>query len=99
MNLNTKLRGQAAVLAVALGGTLALAGGCTTMSGDSMELQPTVYVAVAPLDLPEDYDAFPTLDYVPVAPLDLEDENVAQARPTARSTKSRWPATDDWMVP
>ena len=77
MNLSMKLRGHAAVLTVAVGGALALAGGCTTMNGDSMELQPTVYVAVAPLDLPEDYDAYPMI-YVPVAPLDLEDENTVQ---------------------
>ena len=72
MNFSTKLRRQNAVLAVALGGVLALAGGCTSMDDGSIELEPTVY-AVAPLDLPEDYDAFPTL-YVPVAPLDLPDD-------------------------
>ena len=73
MNFSTKLRRQNVVLTVALGGVLALAGGCTSMDDGSIELEPTVYVAVAPLDLPEDYDAFPTL-YVPVAPLDLPDD-------------------------
>jgi hypothetical protein len=97
MNLNTKLRGQAAVLVVALGGALALTGGCSTMSGESTELQPTVYVAVAPLDLPEDYDAYP-MNYVPVAPLDLEDENTTQVA-DSEVDEVALVSTDDWMAP
>jgi len=99
MNPSTKLRGQVAVLTVALGGVLALAGGCTSMnpSGDSTELLPTVYIAVAPLDLPEDYDAHPTL-YVPVAPLDLEDETAAQVA-GSEVDEIALASYDDWMVP
>ncbi len=73
MNFITKPRRRNVALSVALGAALALAGGCASMDDGSIELEPTVYVAVAPLDLPADYDAFPTL-YVPVAPLDLEDD-------------------------
>jgi len=97
MNLSTKLRGQVAVMTVALGNALALVGGCTTMSGDSMELQPTVYIAVAPLDLPEDYDAYPMV-YVPVAPLDLEDEDTVQVA-GSEVDEIATASYDDWMVP
>ena len=78
MNFSTKPRGRNVALTVALGAALALAGGCASMDDGSIELEPTVYVAVAPLDLPADYDAFPTL-YVPVAPLDLQDDGVRAA--------------------
>ena len=50
----------------------------TTTDGGSVDPEPTIFVAVAPLDLPADYDAFPTL-YVPVAPLDLQDDGVRAA--------------------
>lgn len=78
MNFITKLRRQSVALTAALGGALALAGGCASTDGGSVDPEPTVYVAVAPLDLPADYDAFPTL-YVPVAPLDLQDDDGERA--------------------
>ena len=54
-------------------------------------------VAVAPLDLPEDYDAYP-MDYVPVAPLDLEDENATQAA-DSEVDEVALVSADVWMAP
>jgi hypothetical protein len=96
MNFSTKPRGRNVALTVALGAALALAGGCASMDDGSIELEPTVYVAVAPLDLPEDYDAFPTL-YVPVAPLDLQDDGVRAAGDEADEVVLA--SSDSLMVP
>ena len=105
MNRNSTLRRQAtALLTAVVTGALVLSTGCTSLAGDGdspVEYLPTVYVAVAPLDLPDDHFAS-TVVYVPVAPLDLPDDYYTRASEASESGSDETVTTasaDDWMVP
>jgi len=73
MNRSSKLRVVGAVMSVAFASSIALTAGCSSMAGD-IEMAPTTYIAVAPLDLPDDYAVPSDTVYYPVAPLDLPND-------------------------
>ncbi|HTN48514.1 MAG TPA: hypothetical protein VMK32_03700 [Burkholderiaceae bacterium] len=96
MNCSANLRIAAAIATVSLAATLALATGCSSVSG-ATEMEPTVYVAVAPYDLPDDYIGAATV-YVPVAPFDLPNDYYTSTEGSDDGEIVQASA-DAWMVP
>lgn len=100
MNCSAKLRVAAALMTVAVAGTLALTSGCSSVAAD-VEMAPTTYVAVAPLDLADDYIGHATV-YVAVAPLDLPDDYYTRATSDSASADVEdivVARANSWMTP
>ena len=96
MNRTSKLQVAVAVMSAALAGGVTLLSGCTSMNPEP-ELAPTTYIAVAPLDLPEDYSAPSDTVYVPVAPLDLPNDYYAST--VDSDGEEVVLAANGWMTP
>jgi hypothetical protein len=100
MNFVSKLHVRRTLFTVAIG-VMALAAGCSSFDGDGasdLQLSPTLEIAVAALDLPNDYYGAETV-YVPVAPLDLPDDYYQRTAEGSNVDDIVVASANEWMHP
>jgi hypothetical protein len=100
MNKVSNLCARHALLAVAVG-AVALAAGCSNVDSNGvgdLQIGPTVEVAAAALDLPNDYYG-PVTVYVPVAPFDLPEDYGTRAAQGSDAEEFDLASADAWMKP
>jgi hypothetical protein len=100
MNFVSKLHARRALFTVAIG-CVALAAGCSSFDGDGagdIQLSPTLEIAVAALDLPNDYYG-PEPVYVPVAPLDLPNDYYQRVAESSEVDEIVVASANEWMHP